>query len=103
MPAAPSILDDSRPPSRERPDWPLLMTAETLAEYLDMRSKQTLYRHIKKCHGFPRQDPHTHRWSRPEIDRYFAASSTALDSAADSAQSDQESWRQELSKWGGLT
>lgn len=48
--------------------WPAEMQADTLAEYLDIGSKETLYRKIREWPGFPQKNPVTGRWGRDLVD-----------------------------------
>ena len=48
--------------------WPAEMRADTLAAYLDIGSKETLYRKIREWPGFPKKNPITKRWGRDLVD-----------------------------------
>ena len=64
------------------PDWPEEMRDETLAKYLDVPSKQTLHRMIKKWPGFPPQSPTTKRRSRRKVDAWLLEQHGQIDRVA---------------------
>ena len=77
----------------ELPDWPYAMSASTVAAYLDLGSKSSVYRWVED--GLLPQ-PHkfrgSARWLRPEID---AALVTHREGEAQSHEADRrlEEWR----------
>lgn len=69
----------NRRPARSRfvPDWPMLMTARTVASYLDCAHDDTgnlkrTFKDWKDLPGFPRPDRATGMYFRPAIDDFLA-------------------------------
>lgn len=72
--------------------WPRMMTVQTLVEYLDMGSLQTLHRYIKANPTFPVKDARTRRWDKEAIDSWVGEK-------CDKAPAAGSSWREEFSAW----